>query len=156
MNSPIEAQPVIDGWFTTGPEPRLIGTRCASCKTVFFPKTTGLCRNPACTSRDLADEELSRTGTVWSYTDARYQPPPPYIPADPYEPFVIAAVELAEEKLVILGQLAAGFGTGDIKVGSGVELVVEPLYELDGVQRLVWRWKPLSAPEEGTDDGDVS
>ena len=29
--------------------------------------------------------ELSRRGRVWSYTDARYQPPPPYVPAtDPY------------------------------------------------------------------------
>jgi hypothetical protein len=59
-------------------------------------------------------------------------------------PFSIAAVELAEEKMIILGQLAQGYATTDVSVGSPVELVVEPLYRLDGVDRLVWRWKPIT------------
>jgi uncharacterized OB-fold protein len=138
------ALPVIEGWFTTGAEPHLLGTRCADCGTVFFPRATGLCRNPLCRGRDLTETALSRTGTIWSCTDARYQPPPPYIPAEPYVPFSIAAVELAEEKIVILGQLAQGYATTDVSVGSPVELVVEPLYRLDGVDRLVWRWKPIT------------
>ena len=49
--------------------------------------------------------ELSRRGRIWSYTDARYQPPPPYVAADPYVPFCLAAVELAAEKLVVMGQV---------------------------------------------------
>src|SRR6187431_934167 len=87
------AVPAVEGWFTTGDEPRLVGTRCTSCATVFFPAATGFCRNPACRGRELVAAELSRTGTVWSYTDAQYQPPPPYIPRGedgaPYEPFAI-------------------------------------------------------------------
>ena len=47
-------------------------------------------------------------GRVWSYTDARYQPPPPYVAADPYVPFCLAAVELAAEKLVVMGQVVPG------------------------------------------------
>jgi uncharacterized OB-fold protein len=93
--------------------------------------------------------ELSRRGTVWSYTDAQYQPPPPYIPRGeegaPYEPFAIAAVELAEEQIVILGQVADGFGVDDLSVGAEVELVVEPLYEVDGVEHLIFRWKPVAS-----------
>jgi uncharacterized OB-fold protein len=143
MSDPAAGVPVIEGWFTTGPEPALLGTRCDECGTVFFPRATGLCRNPACRGRNLEEVELSRTGTVWSCTDARYQPPPPFIAADPYEPFAIAAVQLAAEQLVVLGQVAAGYGVDDVAVGSPVELVIEPLHEIDGVAQLVWRWKPI-------------
>jgi len=137
------AVPAVEGWFTTGDEPRLLGTRCSSCGTVFFPAATGFCRNPACRGRELAPAELSRTGTVWSYTDAQYQPPPPYIPrTEDHQPFAIAAVELAEEQLVILGQVADGYGVEDLSVGAPVELVIEPLYEEDGVDHLIYRWKP--------------
>jgi hypothetical protein len=109
----------------------------------FPPRPGALCRNPACRGREHATVELSRTGTVWSYTDAQYQPPPPYVPAtDPFEPFALAAVELAEERLVVLGQVARGVGVDDLRVGAPVELVVEPLYEVDGVAHLVWRWRP--------------
>jgi hypothetical protein len=138
--------PAVDGWFTTDAEPRLLGTRCTSCGTVFFPRAAGFCRNPECRGREFDEVELSRTGTVWSYTDAQYQPPPPYIPSpDGHEPFAIAAVELAAEQVVILGQVAKGFGVDDLSVGAAVELVVEPLYELDGVEHLIYRWKPVTA-----------
>jgi uncharacterized OB-fold protein len=140
------AVPAIEGWFTTGEEPRLIGTKCTSCGTVFFPVATGFCRNPACRGRELLPAELSRTGKVWSCTDAQYQPPPPYIPrGEEHVPFAIAAVELAEEAIVILGQVADGFGVDDLSVGDEVELVLEPLYEVDGVDHLIYRWKPVTS-----------
>ena len=64
---------------------------------------------------------------MWSYTDAQYQPPPPYIPpTDPFEPFALAAVELPEG-MVVLGQVADGYGVADLHVGAEVELVVETL-----------------------------
>ena len=143
---PTTAVPAVEGWFTTDAEPHLLGTRCTSCGTVFFPKASGFCRNPACRGREFEEVALSRTGTVWSYTDAQYQPPPPYIPAvGAYEPFAIAAVELAAEQMVILGQVAKGYTVDDLTVGGAVELVVEPLYEADGVEHLIYRWKPVSA-----------
>ncbi len=139
------AVPAVEGWFTTDAEPRLLGTRCTACGTVFFPKASGFCRNPSCRGREFDEVELSRTGKVWSYTDAQYQPPPPYIPAaDPYEPFALAAVELDAEQVVILGQVAKGYGVDDLTVGAEVELVVEPLYEIDGVSHLIYRWKPIA------------
>ena len=55
----------------------------------------------------------------------------------PYEPFALAAVELADEGLVVLGQVASGYGVDDLAVGREVELVVEPLYtDDDGRARL--------------------
>jgi uncharacterized OB-fold protein len=142
---PTTPVPAVEGWFTTDDEPRLLGTRCTTCGTVLFPRAGGFCRNPECRGREFDDVELSRTGTVWSYTDAQYQPPPPYIPpSDEHEPFALAAVELAAEQLVVLGQVAEGYGVADLSVGATVELVVEPLYEVDGVPHLIYRWKPVA------------
>jgi uncharacterized protein len=139
--------PAIEGWFTTGASPALLGTCCARCGSVFFPREANFCRNPGCEGEadDLAEVELSRTGRIWSYTNAAFQPPPPYIPrSDPYEPFALAAVELEAEGLIVLGQLADGIGVDDITIGTPVELVVEPLYEDadTGTTYLTWRWKP--------------
>ncbi len=135
--------PAIEGWFTTGPEPALIGSRCTGCGCVFFPRTEGFCRNPACSGEAFEDVELSRRGRIWSYTDAQYQPPPPYIPvSDPFEPFALAAVELPEG-LVVLGQVAAGYAVDDLKVGQEAEVVVETLYSDDEGERTIWRWLPL-------------
>ncbi len=137
--------PVIEGWFTTGAEPALIGSACTTCSTVFFPRTQGFCRNPACSGEEFTDTELSRRGRVWSYTDAQYQPPPPYIPAaDPYVPFALAAVELPEG-IVVLGQVADGYTVEDLTVGDEVELVVETLYTDETGDRTTWRWKPTGA-----------
>ena len=139
------ATPAIEGWFTTGPAPTLLGSRCTTCGTVFFPKAEGFCKNPACAGEEFEELPLSRTGRVWSYTDAQYQPPAPYISrTDPYEPFALAAVELPEG-IVVLGQVAAGFGVADLTVGDEVELVVETLYADDDGERGIWRWKPVLA-----------
>lgn len=137
------AVPAIDGWFTTTDPPELLGTKCADCGTVFFPRAEGFCRNPACFGSDLTETTLSRRGTVWSYTDAQYAPPPPYIAADPYVPFAIAAVELAEEQIVVLGQVAEGYTVADLDVGTEVELVLETLYtDAEGTPRTIYRWSP--------------
>ena len=132
--------PAVEGWFTVDDEPALLGSRCDACGTFAFPKETAFCRNPECSGTSFAEVKLSRRGTVWSFTDARYQPPPPYVPADPYEPFAIAAVELAAEKMVVMGQVVGGVGVDDLKVGAEVELVIDTLYEDDENQYLVWKW----------------
>ncbi|QBJ94758.1 benzoylsuccinyl-CoA thiolase [Rhodococcus sp. ABRD24] len=143
------ATPAVEGWFTTGPEPALIGTSCRSCGTISFPRETTFCKNPSCSGEEFDDVELSRFGKVWSYTDAQYQPPAPYIAStDPYVPFALAAVELPEG-LVVLGQVADGYGVADLKVGNPVELVIETLYTDETGERSTWRWKPVAAAENG-------
>ena len=96
--------------------------------------------------------ELSRRGRIWSYTDARYEPPPPYVAADPYVPFCLAAVELAAEKLVVMGQVVGGVTVDELRVGDEVELVIDTLYSEDGCDYLVWKWRPLGA---GTPGGEA-
>ena len=135
--------PVIEGWFTTETQPSLVGQQCVLCGTYVFPPVATTCPSPFCQSRDLRSVLFSRTGTIWSYTDARYQPPPPYVvEGTDYAPFAIAAVELETEQLVVLGQVALDYALADLKVGMPVELVLEELYKLDGVSQLIWRWRP--------------
>ena len=137
-------EPIIAGWLTVEPEPALLGRRCTTCLTTCFPPTSAWCPNPTCDG-ELEVVPLSTRGRIWSYTDARFQPPPPFVPAtDPYEPFAIAAVELTAERLVVLGQVADGYGLEDLRVGAPAEIVLEVLEVRDGVERLVWRWRPIA------------
>ena len=138
--------PAIEGWFTMNEDsPALLGTKCTSCGTYFFPKETVACRNPRCMSTDFEEVELSRRGRVWSFTNNCYQPPAPYMSPDPFEPYAVAAVELAEEKMVVLGQVADGLNVDALKAGMEVELVLDTLFEDDDNEYLVWKWRPTEA-----------
>jgi uncharacterized protein len=108
----------VEGWFTPGDEPRLLGGRCTTCSTVVFPNRRVACPNPACQGREFDEVPLSRTGTVWSYTANHYPPPAPYVAPDPFEPYTVAAVELSDERMVVLGQVE-----GEVELGDEVELV---------------------------------
>ena len=135
----------IEGWYTLDNEaPHLIGSRCTCCGTYYFPKQTNFCRNPDCDSTEFEETQLSRTGKIWSYTDAQYQPPEPFVAPDPYVPYSIAAVELEKEKMIVLGQVVAGVDVDQLKVGDDVELVLETLYEDDDANKVIWKWKPLA------------
>ena len=146
MSEAKERVPAIEGWFSLdAAAPHLIGTRCTSCRSFFFPKETYYCRNPYCDSSEFDEVPLSRTGRVWSWTTNLYQPPEPYLSPDPFVPYTVAAVELDEEKMVILGQLATGVEADALSAGAEVELVLETLYEDDANEYLVWKWKPTAA-----------
>ena len=145
-----ERVPALDGWFTMDEvAPALLGSRCTTCGTYAFPAEQSFCRNPKCDGTEFEQVELSRQGRIWSYTDARYQPPPPYVAADPYVPFALAAVELADEKMVVMGQVVPGVSVHDLSVGDRVELVLDTLYEDDDHQYMVWKWRPVDGAAAG-------
>ncbi|WP_327089062.1 Zn-ribbon domain-containing OB-fold protein [Nonomuraea sp. NBC_01738] len=126
----------IDGWFAIeDDDTHLIGTRCADCGTIAFPPRPGFCRNPHCSGENQEEHRLPRRGTVWSYTNACYPPPPPFATAEPYTPVTLAAVELAEAGLIVLGQVS-GLTVDDLRIGMEVELTHGAL--ADGP--LVWMW----------------
>jgi uncharacterized OB-fold protein len=134
-----------DGWFTTEPEPALLGHRCPACGTVAFPRPPLGCPNPACGSDELEPTPLSRRGRIWSYTDARYQPPPPYVvPGDEHVPFCIVAVELTAEKMIVLGQVVAGVTVDELTLGQEVELVVDTLFTDDDGEHTIYKWRPVT------------
>lgn len=150
--------PAVEGWFTVPPEgsdeqPALIGTRCSLSGTYFFPPERVMSRAPGFADAELEEVTLSRTGRLWSYTNAGYRPPEPYVPVtDPHEPFCIAAVELEAERIVVMGQVVAGVTVDDLKVGTEMELVVDVLnteVDDDGneTEYLIWKWRPVTAAD---------
>lgn len=132
------------GWFVDDDNPSLLATRCTRCASIEFPPQDGQCPNPGCAGSEKVVQRLSRTGTVWSVTVARYQPPPPFVAtSEPFEPFAIAAVEIDDESIVVMGQLSAEAQLGEARLGSRVELVVEPLFvDEEGVEHTIWKWRP--------------
>ena len=146
--------PAIDGWFTLDDEPRLIGTKCVDSGTYFFPPERTMSRAPGFADSELETVELSRTGTLWSFTNAGYQPPTPYIPVtDPFEPFCIAAVHLDAEQMVVLGACPAHITTDDLEVGMPMELVLDTLYTEDDTDYVVWKWQPTDTAASGGSNG---
>lgn len=136
--------PAIEGWHTMDTKPHLIGSQCKECNTYFFPKQDDYCRNPHCDSTEFQEVELSRTGQVWSYTNACYKPPEPFVAREPFEPYAIAAVQLEREQMVVLGQVVEGLTVDDLKVGMEMELVLEALHETDENIKVTWKWQPLA------------
>lgn len=140
---PGEVQPgygaLLPGWHTLDTvTPHLLGARCKACGTYYFPKQITFCRNPACQGEAFEEVELSRTGKLWSWTNACYAPPEPFVAPEPYQPFAIAAVELAKEKMIVLGPVVGGVTVDQLRSGMTMELALEAL--ADG--KLTWKWKP--------------
>jgi uncharacterized protein len=155
-------EPAIDGWFATDTTveeagiPHLIGGKCPQCGTYVFPPRENNCPNPACANDALQSVALSRRGTLWSYTENRYAPPPPYPSPDPFEPFAVAAVELAEEGLIILGKVVEGTLAADLNVGMEMELTTMPLFtDDDGVERVVHAWRIARAGDDAERSDEV-
>jgi uncharacterized protein len=140
----IPQEPAVEGWFATDEagKAHLIGSKCPRCATYVFPPRENNCPNPACESDTLEAVALSTRGTLWSYTENRYPPPAPYRAPDPFEPFAIAAVELAVEGIIVLGKVVEGTLAADLKVGMEMELTTMPLFTSDdGVERMVYAWR---------------
>ena len=137
--------PAVEGMFTMDPaNPTLIGGKSRSSGSYYFPK--GLAGNdPEAASNESREEVvLSREGKVWSYTSADYPPALPYIiTEEPFKPFVIAAVELEKEGMVICGQMMPGIQISDMEVGMNVQVALDVLYEDGEYQYMVWKWEPV-------------
>ena len=120
--------PVADGVFTwPSDDPRLIGSRCTSCDNHMFP-TQGNC--PRCSGSETETVELSRDGTLWTWTVQGYPPKsPPYAgDADPktFEPFGVGYVDLPGQ-LKVETRLTVN-DPAQIEIGMEMEMVLVPLY----------------------------
>ena len=136
--------PAVDGWWSLDDSgvPNLIGAKCPQCGTYVFPPRQNNCPNPGCSADELQQVRLSRRGTLWSYTENHYQPPPPYPQQAQFEPFAVAAVQLADEGLIVLGKVVEGTLAANLKVGMEMELTTMPLYvDDDGIEHTVYAWR---------------
>jgi uncharacterized protein len=136
--------PAIEGWFTMDAEPHLLGLRDPGSGSYFFPKDVAISAVPGRAGAPLEEVPLSRTGRLWSYTTNHYQPPDPYVSPDPFVPYTVAAVELADERMVVLGQLAPGVDPERLELGMEMELVLDTLFEDEQAEHVVWKWRPVA------------
>ncbi len=138
--------PVVEGLFNwPSDEPQIIGTRCQSCGSYYFPvKIT--CNNPDCKEKKVENISLSRHGKLYSYTVQYYPPPPPFHYDEPFKPYGIGIIELPE------GLRVAGILTmadlDELKIGMDAEIVVEKLYEdNEGNEVVTYKFKVLPQKE---------
>jgi len=138
--------PCLEGWITMPPqEMRLIGNKCGSCGTNFFPKAP-YCQNPFCKkTKPLEEVKYSTRGTLFGYTINYYPPPPPYHAPDPFVPFGVVSVTLPEG-IRIGGQVPKDVDLSTLKIGMEMEISREVLYvDKDGTEVMCWMWRPVTS-----------
>ena len=120
---------------------RLIGSRCATCRTPYFPKVD-YCRNPTCGESKLEEAGFGPDGKIWSCAIQDYPPPAPAKFDKPYKPYAMAVVDLADG-LRVLGQVK----TDDIRAivpDTKVKLVVDTLcHDEAGNEVVTWKFQPV-------------
>jgi len=134
--------PAVDGLFTDGPDgAQLLGSRCATCNTPYFPRTT-TCHHPDCTGSDVRDAHFGGRGTLWSFSVQSYPPPPPARYDEPYVPYALGVVDL-DDGVRVVGRMDVE-DTTTLTVGATVELVVGALcHEADGSTLTSWMFRPV-------------
>lgn len=127
-----------------GATPCLLGSRCGHCKTIVFPKMP-VC--PSCRRNDAMEEvEVGRTGTIYSYTIARFAPKGFVAPA--FQAFV----DLAEgPRIFTLISSQCPVEEGVLRNGMPVRLVVEPLSDTpEHRDELTYKYVPAAIPSSGS------
>jgi uncharacterized OB-fold protein len=134
--------PVARNLFTDGAVgARLQGSRCATCKTPYFPKSA-VCHNPECGESRMEDAAFGPSGTLWSCAIQDYPPPAPAKFDKPYTPYAMGVVDL-DDGLRVLGRMSVA-DPRSLEPGIRVELVVEALcHDADGNEITTWKFKPL-------------
>lgn len=134
--------PVIEGMFAdTAHGARLLGSKCASCGAVYFPKSP-VCHNPECSAQRIEDAEFGPRGTLWSFAVQYYAPPAPVKYDEPFAPFAIGVVDLPEG-LRVLGRVAID-DLKKVKIGMDVELIVDRLCsDTEGNEITTWKFRPV-------------
>ena len=141
----VSTRPIAENLFTeTKDGPRLIGSKCARCQTIVFPKATGCAR---CGNDQLADHLLASHGTLFTFTTQQFLPKEPYTGPETEEDFTgyaLGYVELPDE--VIVETRLTESDLTRLTIGMEMELVLVPFRtDPDGVDVMTYAF----APSEG-------
>jgi hypothetical protein len=133
--------PAVEGLFSeTADGPRLLGSRCATCGSAYFPRAEG-CHNPECERSDMHDALFGPRGRLASVTIQSYPPPAPVVWSEPYTPYAVGLVDLADQGLRVIGRLRVD-DPASIEVGGEVELVLAPLgRDAEGRDVISWQFE---------------
>lgn len=132
--------PIRPGLFRSGPDPRLLGSRCPRCGRKYFPARE-VC--PGCFNRGLEECLLESRGTVRHFTTVHAKPPRGFI-----SPYVVGYVDLVEDGISVPAILTGG-DADHIRAGDSARLVVEPLSGTrEGSGVLVYKFRVERPVEE--------
>ena len=121
--------------------PRLLGSKCVSCGTPYFPRSA-ICHNPDCEKTQMEDASFGPRGIIWSTAVQNYPPPAPAVYQEPYQQYAVAAVDLPDG-LRVMGRVDTD-DPENVPVGAEGELVIEAFgSDADGNEIVSWMFKPL-------------
>lgn len=131
--------PLKAGWYKIPESPAekgyLIGSRCRSCREVFFPKRF-YCAN--CSSPDIEEVALSTRGVIDTFTISTMTPPGSIMQA----PYALARVKLPEGARVMT--VLTDCDLGKLDIGMEVELVIRKVKEdEEGNEVMAYMFKPI-------------
>ena len=140
-------KPIADVFTWPAEEPRLIGSRCEPCGAVTFPAQS---RCPRCSTPNMAELLLPRSGTLVSWTTQGFPPVLPYA-GDPtgksFEPFGVGLVQL-EDTVRVEARLTES-DPAKLDFGMAVELAIVPFYvDEDGDEILTFAFAPVTDAEQ--------
>lgn len=128
-------QPIAPNLWSEGPEPQLLGGRNAD-GSIFFPIPEDDSAN------DIEIVKLSRTGTLWSYTQQEFQPKPPYDGPEEFVPFLVGFIELPGE--IIVESHIVETSLEQLSLGMKMELVITAFDE----SRSMYAFRPEQTKQE--------
>jgi uncharacterized OB-fold protein len=124
-------EPMTEFYWTSGADGQLRIARCQSCRHYIHPPVP-FCA--ACGSLEVAEEAVSGKGRIATYTVNEQQ----WVPGLEV-PYVIAAVELAEQAELYVFANVVGCPADAVRSGMPVEVLFEqhgeifiPLFQLEG------------------------
>lgn len=117
----------------------LIGARCSSCKTYFFPCYHEQHR-PGCDRKEVVRVFLDRQGVLRSYTVQHYQAPPPFRTEASIAPYVIGLVEFNQE--IQIAGIVTGCAVDELSTGMAMKTSLFELYKgEDGKAVVTWAFE---------------
>ncbi|HNA50659.1 MAG TPA: OB-fold domain-containing protein [Mycobacterium sp.] len=127
---------------STWPEenPQLIGSKCASCSAVVFPRQD---RCPHCSAGGMSAVKLPRKGTLVAWTTQGFAPGAPYIgPAGKdFVPFGVGLVQL--DDVVRVEARLTESDPEKLKWGMDVELTMIPFAtDAEGNEIITFAFQP--------------
>ena len=99
---------------------------------------------PAKKSNTHEQVELSRKGTLWTWTVQRFMPKTPYIGAEnpeDFKPYAVGYIELPGE--IMVESRLADIDPEDLEIGMEMELSIDPFVKNDdGEELMMFSFKP--------------
>jgi uncharacterized OB-fold protein len=113
----------------------LKGCKCKQCGKMIYP-IRNVCLN--CLSRDLERLDLSRKGKLYSFTIV-------HMPSEHFKPpYAIGWIDLPEG-IRIFSQIR-GWQENPLKIGMGMELAIEKLWDEDEKEVIGYIFRPSIVP----------